>query len=81
MIEAFAIYGVKKSTVKSAIKNTKINNSDAKNLTHARIHTKVQVIFNDIRIEGVGMMAAMDDAKNMIYQHNVVHSEVLNLLK
>ena len=57
--------------MQSALKNTKLNSNLAKQLTRTRIHTKVQVLHCDLNIESDGLLAAMEDAKNMIYQHDL----------
>lgn len=71
MIDAFAIYGISRGTLQSALKNTKLTSQLAKKLTRTRIHTKVQVLDCDLRAQTDGLKATMEDAKNMIYQHDL----------
>lgn len=71
MIDAFAIYGIRRTSLQAALKNTKLSTRLAKKLKKTRIHTKVQVLHCDLNLETDGLMASMEDAKNMIYQHDL----------
>ena len=71
LIDAFAVYGITKGTLNTTLKNTKLTGKLRKKLTRTRIHTKPEMVYFDARSKGLGMRVVMEDAKNMIYQHDL----------
>jgi hypothetical protein len=65
------MYGVKRKTLRSVLENAKVTQKLANKLKHTRLHTKVEVLHKDCRLDVDNMSAVMDDVRNMIYQHDL----------
>ena len=65
------MYGVRRNTLQAILDNSKVTQKLAKKLKQVRLHTKAEVLFTDCRLNLDSMQAAMDDLRNVVYQHDL----------